>query len=680
MRINYLIILIFFGLLSLASAENTLVQTTFNLGSNQTTQTITPLTYFSTSIILEVDTTDSATCRYSIISNRDYGSMEETFDYNVETSHKKTISSLEEGLHKYYVKCMLINGTIPNTQLEISFKTEELISAQINFEKDSPLKAGQYGITLVTSKIPSQKPSLTYSIDGLTYNPVPLSGTEKVWKGYVVIPQSIGETVGSFKFSGKDLEGRTGETILKNAVFVIDTKKPSPIGTIDIRGYTGQIRLDWYNDEEVKEYQVFRSLEPQVDYTNYYKTTDDKFFIDNSVERGETYYYRVAPVDNAENIADLSREISATALLDNSTATTSGLRLELRSSVDNLLSSIDLLNTNINEIKNSFSEKEQKEKEIINSLQLTKEITDAQIELSSLKKDVESYKAQDLTKEDLDRKINSATLKIGVIKKKIPESITIQDEKSISRTLDESKINNLLLEYSGELAESEISKIVKNSLKIVKDRNVEITSKGYNIEISYMDGTRKQQTLVKEIINSELDRMQNTSIIVYVPSNIAESSTELFIKNTGYKVVKENLVLKFDSDTKEIMYSLNKKIDLKYLEDEIVSPIQIVEVTSNMITGNAIYSVSSLKTLPYNIIAPVVLVILLLFIAIKLSSMKSKVNTLFREIEKDIRDGKISEAKIKYQKIKDNYSSFNKKEKKIIYNKVLELQKKIGGS
>jgi len=52
------------------------------------------------------------------------------------------------------------------------------------------------------------------------------------------------------------------------------------------------------------------SVTSDVDYVDYYDTSNSKQYVDNTVIDGVTYYYRIAAVDKAGNDGELSSIIS----------------------------------------------------------------------------------------------------------------------------------------------------------------------------------------------------------------------------------------------------------------------------------------------------------------------------------------------------------------------------------
>jgi hypothetical protein len=476
MKLNYkflmlFVFIVFVVIIAISEAGPQTVYFYFNVSKNVS---VDRGLFHSSSIVLEINTNKDVNCKYSLIKGISYSSMEGNFNENYGIVHRKILTGLEDGIHKYYIKCSLNNGTKLGNELEAIFRTNSPVSAEISFSEKPPLKSGRYEIELTTSKIVMEKPELSYSFDSSSYESVILSGSEKEWKGYIIIPEDLGEAIGSFKFKGKGISGVDGTEITENNIFLVDTNKPSTISTIEAIGYEGQIKLKWYLDEDIEEFNIYKSKNPNVDYTNFYETIDDNEFIDNDVEKGKTYYYRVAAVDEAGNIATLSKEVHATALFNENTTQENGLDIELIGQVDNFLTEIDLLEEDISNIESSFSLKQEKTSQIIENLKLKEEINNAKRELSSLKRDVEKYKQQDLSQNELDRKINSARLKLNINRKRVPEDIVILQEKTLKRDVEEQDINEALLEYDNELNEEIIEDSIESSLKLIQEKEVNI--------------------------------------------------------------------------------------------------------------------------------------------------------------------------------------------------------------
>lgn len=623
--------------------------------------------YKTDSIVLRIKTNLEAECVYG----NSY-SLSNNFDGEYGLTHEAYLENLEEGFHEYYIRC----GDLSNPIMRIGFATSIPIYATIKISEEPPLKEGKYKINLITSKTSLETPTLEYSFDEIVYKPISLKGEGENWEGNLIVPGSVGESVCSFRFKAKDLAGEEGTKIVGDTSFIVDSSKPSTISILNAIGYQGQIKLNWFADEKVKEFNIYKSENPQLDYTNFYETSSKEYFYDNNVEKGKTYYYRIAGVDEAGNIGDLSREIYATALLSNSSKTT-GLNPSLIGKVDNYITEINTIINNVEEIEYNLESNGGKEQEIFKEIKLDKEIEGSLSELNSLKRDIEGYKLQDLSLEELNKKLDSATLRLNIIKKKIPENIVIKEEREVNRELNEETLQRVILEYYSN-SEFDNRKEINEILKLIEEKNIRIKGEVYILEILYLDGTKKAITLMKENVESNLEKQEDIKFILVVPKEIAEKSSEMKVINLEYSVIKDDPVLSFNSDTKTIAYSLNKEIAVSSLDDIILAPIKIIseEETSN-ITGKFIFESEQGGSVGIIVLALFALTLAIYFLKIKKEPSLKPVLAIVEDIKKSkdlLKKGQEKEALELYNDARNRYKMLNNSEKEA----VMESMKNMG--
>ncbi|OGJ21276.1 hypothetical protein A3K73_05475 [Candidatus Pacearchaeota archaeon RBG_13_36_9] len=645
--------------------------------------TYTERTIDFSSLLFKVSTDRDAACRYDTEKGISYENMDGRFDLTSGKLHEKTFTDLGDGIYKYYVRCK--DNISEGAELETAVMVNSLVTSHIVLGEDEPIRDGRYEITLVTSKIVSQAPSLTYSFDGVVYEPLPLTGSEKNWKGYLIIPKSFGEGVVSFKFKANDLEGREGSEIISGGAYLVDTAKPRTISSITATGYKGEIKLEWYLDEsDIEEYKIYRSTSQNLGGTDFYMAIAESPFHDTAVDDGETYYYRVAGVDEAGNEADLSLEVYATALLSNRTSS-SGLDSRLVGKVDNFLKELDLTASSVDSIKNSVSLKEGKEKELFEKLDLAKEIDGAVSELNALKKDAEKYKLQDLSEEELGNKMSSLEVKLSIIKKKVPESLVVLVEDSVEEKIESQEIGEAILEINPDVTGKVRDKSIKESLRIADSSGLKVESFFYVVEVVYMEGTKKKVSIVKREISSKLGEIEwsgEGDFIEIIPKEIAESASEIDIRNANHQVVKEDPILSFGADSKEIFYSLGKEISPASLKNIGFVFISMDETAESDITGYFIFE-SGLGNYAGIFAGAAVIAVLLVYL---LYLRKSRGSEQFLQISHKIREsrgflkrGETEKAREGYLFIKNSYSGLDKREKKRAYRKINKLHKKLGG-
>lgn len=633
--------------------------------------------YLTSTISLEVTTPDETDCYYTKIEGAIPGS---SFENNWGTLHKQEIANLKSGIHKYYIRCGDVSSPVHN----LTFKTDSLVYGEIEISKEPPLKEGTYELTLKTSKPVTNTPKLDFSFDGISYKPIVLlHESENIWKGYLIIERNLGKVTGSFKFEAEDFYEVKGNELKGDIIFLVDTNKPPIVSTIKSIGDVGQIKLKWFYEDDFEEFNIYRSQDPNIGPIDFYESTTEKEFVDNNVEKGKTYYYRISAVDKAENIGDLSIEISATALTESS-STQTGLRIDLRGKVENFINEIDFTINLINSIKSSISLKEEKERELFSFLEFDEELDDSKAELNSLKRDVESYKTQDLTKEELDNRINSASLKLNIIRKNVPENILISGERDYSSSINEENIQEAILLYNPLMEEKDYRKSIFLTKEMIKDMNIKISTVICSVDISYLDGTKKQFTIVEHSIDSILEKSEDTFLILSIPRNVADKTTELNLKNIDYEIIKEDVLL-FYSDTKKISYYSNKKVDFEDIEELKPIPIKIntIEEGESLISGAFLLDYP--KKTSYGIIIVIVFFMLLGTYLIYSSRNKNseKIAPLLEKIEnikKLKKEENLNRIRLIYKSLKEDYKTLNKRQKKIISKKINELREIINGN
>lgn len=638
----------------------------------------------SSSVSLHLVTDRSATCRYSQTSGLPYGAMEGVFDADFETIHKKYFTNLNDGTYKYSIKCLDTLG-VQSGELTFSFAVSPPISADISFSKTPPFSEGRVKVNVLTTKEPSQTPAVVYSFDGISYHPLPLAGSGKEWFGYIFIPSSIGEVVGSFKFSARDMEGVLGEEVRSGKIFLVDTTPPEIISSIEAIGKDGSVELDWEYPYDFSKFKIYRDVSPGVDYNDYYASILTTSYIDDGADRGKTYYYRVSALDDAGNEAALSREIYTAALLQDSSANVAntGLSAELRGSVDSLIADVRYMKDSIQEAKQNLIQNSQDE--LFTDLKLDREFQSASLELDTLEREVTNYRTQDLNKIELDKKINAAGLKLSTIKKKIPEQIMVLDSKDASKSSEESKLNNLYLEINPEMQNSLVEKAIEISLDKIITTRFNVNMAAYQISIVYLDGTKKDITLIKEEISSSMDDNENYSIFEYIPKDVAEKADKIDVKNAEYDLVKDDPIYSFPANTQEISYTLEEHVSLDSLQNIhtllVYTNAKEGDQKSSLLTGLSILGENGLgKHITFSILGIVIVsvfVFYLFVIRMKQRSIEtlSKMKEKLVEARKHLNEDKPELSAKQYQELKDHYKSLSQREKEGIYGYLQEFYK-----
>jgi len=628
-------------------------------------------------ILLKVDTTNSSECKYSV-QNISYDSMEGGFDPSLGFSHEKSFSNLIDGaIYSYFIKCREDGSNSTNlTAIKVDFRIDTYVSADIILDQDAPLRSGKIEVSLSVSKPIFQKPSLSYSFDGIVYKKLFLTEENDLWNGYIIIPDDVGESILSFKFSAVDLGGKVGEIITTGESFLIDTTRPTTITDLSAVGYNGEIELNWYFDGEYNEFNVYRSENANLDYTDFYVSSSKNLFHDNAVTSGKTYYYRVSAIDEAGNEGGLSREVYATALLNNASTSSSGLAVSLVGFVDGFLSEIDSVLGEVDAIQSEIEDKGI----VFSDLRLDKEIDKKEKDLDVLKREALALKNIALSRTELDSRLDALRLKLNIAKKTIPEDIVVLDEKKDVSEVSEMGIQEAVLEMGLELTEREKDKRVKNSLEVVKDSGMKVDSFYSIVEVVYYDGTRSVFSLVKREISAELERGKGNFVEI-IPKTVVDSVEDLSFGNLNYEIIKEDSVVSFGSDTKQVLYFFEGESSLEDLAESRFSFVFEPEEDADSkpsITGNV-----SLDFIPgaYSEWGFMVLIAGLFAYFLFLKSKGSEYAMIITEDVKEalefINKKDLNQAKEIYDKVVSSYSSLDSKDKKAVYKKVELLRNSI---
>ncbi len=620
------------------------------------------------SAMMKITTDNRTICRYSMDSGDSYSIMSNLFDVNGGTSHEKSFYDLEDGTYYYYIKCKVDDNDPDPEEFEVALRVNSLISAKIHLDKSEPINDNELEVGVETSKYVSSIPIVQYSFNGVSYNDLVVTGAGMSWIGKIVMPDNLEEGVLSFKFRANDLEGRLGTDVVEGAYFSYDFVEPRLVAEIKAISKEGRIELDWEPVEDASDYRIYRSELSNEDYMDYYEETDDTDFVDTSVEDGTTYYYRVSAVDDAGNEGSMSREVEGISLFDDADLN-SGLNPQLRGKVDSFLSEIDNLVERVDAV-GGFSESEDM---LFKLLGLDKEIENAKKEIESIRISSLNLKDQDLTREDLEKKIESSRVRLGVIEKGVPEYLTILDEKKRREELSEEKQRKSILEIDEVISEKDLEKSMKETAAILKETPLVVESEFYNVEVLNLDSSSKKFSIVKRSLNSKLEGIEDAYFMEVLDSSIAEG---IEVNNRNYNLVSDN-VISFATDTKAISYVLSKVTNFADLEEIEFSFIKVVKEDSDSgsITGFSVFNSSSQGYL--GIFGAILLVVLIIYFVYfrngSLSDDYFRATNRITEAQDLLDSGEIKKAKEMYSKVKMSYARLAGKERNQLYSKTEHL-------
>ena len=667
----FFIFLIIVGFGFVSSAQGQLVEVDYS-GLSETVLK-GPVSF--SDVLLRVDNAEGLHCKYSLNSGVLYQNMGGSFDYLIGSSYYKNFMDLFDGNFPIYVKCQNLTNTLHEPgELEVILRINSLVTGQILLSEDSPLNDGRIDVNLITSKVVSQAPILTYSFDGVKYNPIVLVGSEKNWEGYIVLDRTLGEGVLSFAMKAVDLEGRQGTEIISGAAFPYDTVAPVLINDIKAISEVGEIHLEWHGPEDAEYFKIYRSTSPNPTYTDYYDETDDEEFTDDLIDKGKTYYYRITSVDASRNEAALSKEVSGVSL-EKGEDTSTGLSPLLRGKVESFILEIKSLEDSVLEVRSTLNDLNEKEKDLFTKLKMFDKLDKTSKDILALKVQVENYKTQDLTSEELDSRIESSRVKLNVFEREIPSKIEILQEESRREEINEDYLMEALNELDNFLSEKEKEKSIKQTFELIEEYGVNIESFFYLVEIGFLEGSTNKFYVVKRNLNSQIEKLNSANYLEIIPLGIVENG-KIEVKNLDHDFLKDN-VIAFGADNKEMFYyveGMSSFSDLLEIKSGFVSVFE--ESSSNSgLTGFAVFD--SLDG-GFSWIAGVI--VLLLAGAYLIYARKNnnsddyfRILNKISECSRNIKKNELDKSKKLYGEIKEFYKVVEEKEKKRLYGKIQDL-------
>lgn len=556
-------------------------------------------------VTLSVTTNETAVCKYSINRNVPYDDMLYSFSVTGETRHTVQLTDLEQKDYYYYIRCKDESGNTAGTDYIVRFTVNLPPAAWIELSDSSPVRAGTLKVTVTTTEEVQQSPVLSVGLGG-EETILPLAGAGNTWIGFIVIEESDSNKAGYFKFSGTDLSGLTGTTILSGKIFLVDTTKPDVIATINaLSNEDGDIKLRWYYDGgEISSFKIFRSTVQEVDQLDFYEKTEKQSVIDSDVEPGKTYYYKVAAVDKAGNEGPLSREVHATVpIKDVDLPVEKKLASELAGEVD---SAIMEVNQAINEAEVASANLESNPK-FVGDLGLITKIDGAKSDLAKLMSELEGLKSQDLTRVELGKKINRINLEMKLAQKKVAEKIVVIDEIDFNQETDLDELKSVIVEAYPDATARFISSA--QDLQGSLDVKAEVTK----VSVGYIDGSEEYYTIINNyFLVKDVPLSNSLAIIMRIPKSIAENTDEIEFKTQGYELIKKDPVIKWplEGDSKTTKLIINKQVNLDDIKKMRSILVNLEEKANNSPNENKITGYVSLG----QIANPKILAVMLLII------------------------------------------------------------------
>ncbi len=518
---------------------------------------------------LLVETDEISLCRYGT-SDVPYSEMPQSFGTTYAIINEKTVPILSPGASTYFVRCEDVHGNVMEQSAVISFTARLAPAATINLEGDRPLKAGTYKVKLTTNIPLSETPSLQYVLEETkSTRTVGLTGSNANWEGYLVVPENSPDSVITFNFIGESREGIEGSEIVSGKIVEIDTLAPNPVDAITATSGDGRITIKWVdlNDEDDVKYNIYRSVKEPVTYADYLAEVDGLDYTDTRVSGAEYYYYRVAPVDDAGNIGQLSEEVYGSGVqgsLEEALGIDAVALIRIDNTAEDVLAMMITLNETIDKLEKETNPIR------IGAIEDIGLLDRARLERANLIQTLESLmslKQSNPTESHVTEALSSATRAVGSAKKAVVIRLEVESQIEMNQATD---LANLERNIPFALKDRNTGPAEKDTYfersAILNERlTVSLVARGFRVWDGH--GTPHEYTYVTKTV--ELDTPENNvRVIEVIPKEFAEDVSEI-------KFQKQPLVLE-DDPVVQYTYPVLERASFSYFIEGIV-PLEYVK-------------------------------------------------------------------------------------------------------
>ncbi len=549
--------------------ETATANATIHIDTTPPTMTLGPAgTLYDDAVTLSATTDEPSDCRYDTAA-KPYAQMAQQLPGTASLSHQQTLS-LGSGSYGYYVSCEDVYGNAADPQ-QVNFTVQNPPSAKITVDGSNPHKAGTYKVTLTTSEPLAGMPALTLTYQGGASQTLALSQADsETYEGYIIVPDDAGEQVGSFQFSGKDEGGLTGTAITDGELFMVDTVKPATVQTFKAVNGTGAVNLTWYYDAPGETtFNIYRSTQPGVDYTDYLASatggtgTAGGSYLDTDTRQSVVYYYRIAAVDAAGNVGDLSHEEWASPATAAYQAQDVAAALDpvLQVGLDQRLNELEAWTMDAQRAAGDLGAETDKDKSgVIVDLGLLDAAQKAVQTLTSAKTDLEQLRTLALTKQQFDDKVTAIEQTISAARAGLALKVDILQKASYQEVPDQQSVDAaaaLTLQGTGESEDAYLKAAA--ALQAATSIRTSVTQ----VHVSYADGSEHDYTIVSKRLSAS-EPQQDVVAVETVPKEMAATASDLTFIGGQPVVLQQDPVLQYSFGTLtqgRIAYAVKQAID-----------------------------------------------------------------------------------------------------------------------
>ncbi|MEM2121708.1 MAG: hypothetical protein QXU20_03585 [Candidatus Woesearchaeota archaeon] len=602
---------------------------------------------------IKIVTNENSICRYSF-EKTNFQSMNSMTD--IGTIHTLNLN-LEDKTYTLYFLCKDYAENIMEQPFMLLFTVDTPPRAEIEFKER--ISYGTFEVRVKTSEeVKSITLGYVLSSDPSSTIIVPLIGSGREYKGFILIEQDAGEQIGSFSVLMEDLKGNKGTEITTGKIFIVDTIAPKKITVFKATPSTNSARLSWYSeDKDISYYNIYRSENPGITELDYYTKTTNDYFIDSITI---PYYYAIRAVDKAGNIGSFSEEIYVEPLKPTKKISVSQQSLnriaEKIREIENIKKEIEVYNENINSRSN-------KEKSLLSVFGIDQKIASSKSEITKLIDELNSLKESTLPDEEIISELQRITLKAKSVLSTTPKDFQILEEKTIEQS---SNYEDFVFAYK-KIFGKEDKNYIDNTFSKTKDKTIKTTIT--SVRITY-ENNFEEKTLIEEniILSSELEKV---FIIEVIPKEISESASDILFLQNNYQIIESDPIIKYDFSnfrSGKISYIINKRIysdSAEKLRTIILLPETTEVKKQSKITGLLVSNITNLKNYgaSIGIILGIIIIVFLLIYYLNMDSTQTISRKYDRTLPKELLK-------------KESIIRKDDKEKKILDNNYVTITKK----
>ncbi|MBR9675669.1 PKD domain-containing protein [Candidatus Woesearchaeota archaeon] len=339
-----------------------------------------------------------------------------------------------------------------------------------------------------------------------------------------------------------------------------------------------------------------------------------------------------------------------------------------------------------------------KTKEVYDALQIiedqraTRKIIDSyDRDLYNIKNPVCPGMHCDDTKEETAQKILGLDQKISDAKKetllyvdliKDFEYIKYSKKEEISKVLEE------YLEYDNQtLTQKQLGVLTEQNLLL--QSKLEITSYAYQVDLTYLDGSTKQATIIIKELNANSTNTKQI-ILESIPKNVVERANQIIFFTENQEVIREDPLIRYDVSTKEIIYAVPRLVSLEEIQSTSTLLIDANAQKQKTPIGFLIFSLANKEDLKTTIIISIILLVIIIrvfflfdldkklgvtnwFSFLKNKKKLHEVNTLINDSLDNLDANNFEKAALVYKEIRLTYEKLPLKVRKDVYEPIIKL-------